>query len=107
MKGTIHYSGFRPKHTVERAIVSDLERWLSRETQAPPEPCSYTVHFFREGDPAFYYCRVEAVTGECRWHSNEAGKSPLSALAKALKKMRVCRGSVTRPAPIREHAVVA
>ncbi len=108
MKGTIQFSGFRPKRTVERAIVSDLERWISQETHTTyPEPCSFEVHVTSEGNLPFYYCRVEAVIGECRWLSDEAGKSPLSALEKSLKKMRVCRGSRSRGAPIQKQAIVA
>jgi hypothetical protein len=108
MKGTIAFSGLRPKHTVERAMISELERWISRETSPwSAEPCSYSVHLTSEGDLPFYCCRVEVVIGDCRWRANESGKSPLSALANTLKRMRVCAGNPPRAARIREHAVVA
>lgn len=108
MKGKIHFTGFKPKHTVERAIASEMERWFSQETHpAHSGNCFYSVHVTSEGDLPFYYCRVDAVIGDCRWLSNEAGKSPLTALANSLKKMRVCRGPVPRTAPTLAHAIVA
>lgn len=89
-------------------MASELERWISREI-APTdgEPPSYSIHVTGEGDLPFYYCRVEVVIGGCRWLANEAGKSPLSALANTLKKMRVRGGVSPRAAQVRAHAVVA
>jgi hypothetical protein len=108
MKGMIEFSGFRPKHTVERGMASELNRWISRELSPDTsEPANYTVRVTGEGGLPFYYCRVEVVMGACRWLANEAGKSPLSALAKCLKKMRVSSRAIPRVAQTREHAVVA
>lgn len=92
MKGKISFSGMKPKHSVERVLEREMERWLAQEERPnAPEPSHYQVRITSESEAPFYYCRVDAEVDGCRWIANESGKTPELALRNSLKRMRVSR----------------
>lgn len=92
MKERISFFGMKPKHSVERVLEREMERWLAQEERPnAPEPSHYQVRITSEREEPFYYCRVDAKVDGCRWIANESGKTPELALRNSLNRMRVSR----------------
>lgn len=90
MSGKIVFVGIKPKHALENMVRREVDRWVAKERRTyPPEPASYEVKVSCENTDHFYYCRIDAEIGGCRWLANEGGRTLLDALAKTLKRMKV------------------
>lgn len=93
MRGEIRFIGIKPNRALEKVVEREMDRWAQKETAAPVKDSWYEVKLTKESETLsstpFYYCSVDAEVGACRWIAAEAGRTPLDALSKALKRVRV------------------